>query len=218
MKTLNMTPALYDYVCGHTPLPHRQLEALIDETGKLPNAQMQIAPDQGALMHLLVKLIGGKRAVEVGCFTGFSAIAVATALPQGGKLIALDVNPETAAIARRHATAAGVADKLDIRIAPALETFPKLVEEFGEGSFDFAFIDADKANYDAYYEHCMKLVRQNGLILVDNVLWSGRILDKADQTADTKAIRTLNDKLANDERVDRVLLHISDGIYVLRKR
>lgn len=218
MKTLQITDKLYEYVVTHTPLPHPQLKPLIEETTSLPNAMMQIAPDQGSLMHFLAKLIGAKRCLEVGCFTGFSAIAVATALPSDGKLIAMDINPETAAIARRHATAAGVGGIIDIRIAPADETFGKLHAEFGDESFDLAFIDADKTNYDTYYEHCLKLVRRGGLIMVDNVLWSGHVLDASDVRPDTVAIRALNDKIAADERVDRVLLHISDGIYLLRKR
>lgn len=218
MKTLNMTEQLYDYVVAHSPLPHPQLKPLMDETKTLPGAMMQIAPDQGSLMHFLVKLIGAKRCLEVGTFTGFSAIAVATALPADGKLISMDVNPDTAAIARRYAQAAGVSGVVDIRIAPALETFGKLHAEFGDDSFDFAFIDADKASYDAYYEHSLKLVRRGGLILVDNVLWSGKVLDAKDDTADTQAICALNDKIASDERVDRVLLHIADGVYLLRKR
>ncbi len=213
-----MTDELYEYVVQHSPLPHPQLKPLMEETKKLPGAMMQIAPDQGSLMHFLVKLIGAKRCIEVGTFTGFSSIAVATALPADGKLISMDVNPETAAVARRYAQAAGVSAIIDIRIAPAVETFGKLHAEFGEGSFDFAFIDADKPNYDSYYEHCLKLVRRGGLILIDNVLWSGKVLNERDTTPETQAIRVLNDKIAADERVDRVLLHLSDGIYLLRKR
>lgn len=218
MKTLALSESLYRYVLDNGPRPHPALTELIEETRQRPNAGMQISPDQGNFMHLLAKLIGAKRCLEVGTFTGYSAISVALALPEGGKLVSMDVNAETTAVAKRYAEATGVARKIDFRLGPALDTFASLRQEYGVGSFDLAFIDADKGNYDAYYEKSLEMLRPGGLILVDNVLWSGRVLDASDQTPDTEAIRALNRKIAKDERVDAVMLHVADGLYFVRKR
>ncbi len=218
MKAIQMTEPLHAYVTSHAQTVNPALARLAQETRTLPSGGMQIAPDQGALMHLLAKTIGAKRIVEVGCFTGYSAICLAQALPPGGKLITLDVNPETTAVAKRYFAEAGLADRIELRLGPALETLPKLAKEFGEGAFDLMFIDADKANMPEYYEWGLKLLKQGGLILGDNVLWSGAVIDPAKKDADTEAIRRFNERIKNDERVDRVMLGIADGLYICRKR
>ena len=185
---------------------------------KVPGAGMQIAPDQGALMNLLVKMIGAKRIVEVGCFTGYSAICMAAALPEAGKLITLDIDPETTAVAKRYFASSGLGSKIELRLGPALTSLAKLETEFGSGSFDLMFIDADKGNMPQYYEMGLKLVRQGGLILADNVLWGGSVVDPHSKRPDTDVIQKFNAKLKADERVDRMLLNISDGLYIARKR
>jgi caffeoyl-CoA O-methyltransferase len=218
MKTVPMDEALYRYVTAHTRVLHPVLPRLIEETAHLPDSQMQIAPDQGVFMHVLAKLIGARRCLEVGCYTGYSAIAVALALPVSGKLISLDISREYTDIARRFWQEAGVADRIELRLAPAAETLPQLLVEYGVGSFDMMFIDADKENILAYYEHGLQLVRSGGLILIDNVIWSGRVVDARDQSPGTVAIRGINDFVFADGRVDCVLTTISDGIFVVRKR
>lgn len=190
------------------------------ETAALPekDAGMQIGADQAAFFALLVRLLGARRALEIGTFTGYSALAVASALPPDGRLIACDVSEEWTAVGRRYWAQAGVADRIDLRIAPALETLAALEREGGGGSFDFAFIDADKPSYDAYYEACLRLVRPGGLIAIDNMLWSGAVVDAAKQDADTVAIRALNLKIKNDTRVDACLVSIGDGVMLARRR
>jgi predicted O-methyltransferase YrrM len=197
-----------------TPLQQR----LRAETARLPEAAMQIGPDQAALMALLIRLTGARRALEVGVFTGFSALTVASALPEDGKLIACDVNEEWTQIARRYWQEAGVSDRIDLRLAPAMETLNALLREGGAGSFDFAFIDADKESYDAYYEACLALLRPGGLIAVDNVLWSGKVADPAVHDPETEAIRALNTKIRDDARVEACLLTVGDGLMLVRKR
>jgi caffeoyl-CoA O-methyltransferase len=180
---------------------------------------MQIGAEQGQFMSLLVRLIGAKRTLEVGTFTGYSALTVALALPADGQVIACDVSEEWTSIGRRYWQRAGVAHKIDLRIAPGNETLAKLVADHSQhNSFDFAFIDADKSNYGSYYEYCIQLVRPGGLIAVDNVLWSGGVIDPSDQRPDTLAIRALNAKLHDDERVDVSLVPIGDGLMLARKR
>jgi predicted O-methyltransferase YrrM len=218
MKTFQINDAIYDYVVGHCQLVHPILPKLAAETLKVPMSQMQIAPDQGALMHVVTKLIGARKALEVGCFTGYSAICIASALPEGGKLITMDVNPETAKVATRYFQESGLGAKIDLRLGPALETLAAVEKESGSGSFDLMFIDADKANIPNYYEWGLKLLRTGGLIIVDNVLWSGKVVGDKSPDGDTQAIKRFNDQIAKDERVDRVMLHISDGLYLLRKR
>lgn len=218
MKTVPMNEVLYGYVTAHTRELHPVLPRLIEETARLPNSQMQIAPDQGVFMHVLAKLIGARRCLEVGCYTGYSAIAVALALPASGKLISLDVSREYTDIARQYWQEAGVADRIELRLAPATETLPQILAEYGAGSFDMVFIDADKENIMAYYEHALQLVRAGGLILIDNVIWSGRVVDAQDQSPGTVSIRGINDFVLRDRRVDCVLATISDGIFVVRKR
>ena len=186
------------------------------ETSKMAEAGMQIGADQGAFFALLIHAIGARKAIEIGVFTGYSALAVASALPEGGKLVACDVSEEWTAIGRRHWQEAGVAHKIDLRIAPATETLAKLLQTEGPGSFDFAFIDADKPSYDAYYEACLKLVHANGLIAIDNVLWSGKVADDSVHDASTDALRALNEKIAGDTRVEACLLTIGDGVMLVR--
>jgi predicted O-methyltransferase YrrM len=188
----------------------RRLRAL---TRRIPFGAMQIGPEQAALMQQLVRMIGARRCIEVGTFTGYSALAVALALPPGGRIICCDVSEEWTAIARRHWKMAGVEGKITLKLAPALETLKTL-----KGKFDFAFIDADKANYQNYFERCLKLVRRGGLIAIDNTLWHGRVLDRRDQSADTRAIRAFNRKLRRDRRVEISLVPIGDGLTLALKR
>jgi len=203
-----------EVITKETPLQKR----LRAETAKLPMAMMQIGPDQGALLALLVRLIGAKRTLEIGTFTGYSALTVAQALPEGGKVIACDVSEEWTSIARRYWREAGLADRIELRLGPAAETLKALLQAGAAGSFDFAFIDADKSGYDAYYELCLQLIRPNGLIAIDNVLWSGAVLDPKKRDADTAALRALNLKIRDDARVDSALLTVGDGLLLARKR
>jgi caffeoyl-CoA O-methyltransferase len=179
---------------------------------------MQISPEQGQFMALLVELIGARRILEVGTFTGYSALAVALALPPDGRVITCDINEEMTAIARRYWAEAGVADKIDLRLAPAIDTLDELLAEGQAGQFDFAFIDADKTNYLAYYERTLELLRSGGLIAIDNVLWNGAVADPERQDDDTSAIRALNEAVHADDRVSLSLLPISDGLTLARKR
>ncbi|TMH37522.1 MAG: SAM-dependent methyltransferase [Betaproteobacteria bacterium] len=207
-----------DYVAGQiTPVTdvQRRLRA---ETAKLPNGGMQISADQGALLALLARSIGARRAIEVGTFTGYSALAVAAALPSGGKLTCCDVSKEWTDIARRYWAEGGVAQKIELRLAPASDTLERLLRELGAGAFDFAFIDADKSGYDAYYEACLKLLRPGGLITLDNMLWGGQVADPAVHDSDTDALRAMNLKIRDDTRVDACLLTVGDGVMVARKR
>lgn len=188
------------------------------ETAQLPNARMQIAPEQGQLMALLVRAMGARRCIEVGVFTGYSSLAVAAALPADGELLACDVNEEWTAIARRYWVRAGVAHKIRLVIAPARATLDQELAAGQAGRFDFAFIDADKTAYLDYYERCLRLLRPGGLLAVDNTLWSGRVADPAERDADTVALREFNDTVARDERVDLCLVPIADGLTLLCKR
>ena len=201
-------------ITKETPLQKR----LRAETAKLPMGMMQIGADQGALLALLVRLIGAKRTLEIGTFTGYSALSVAQALPEGGKVIACDVSEEWTSIARRYWREAGVADRIDLRLGPAEQTLKALLDAGGAGSIDFAFIDADKSGYDAYYELCLQLIRPNSLIAIDNVLWSGAVVDSKKRDADTAALRALNLKIRDDARVDSALLTVGDGLMLARKR
>jgi predicted O-methyltransferase YrrM len=188
------------------------------ETDPLPASGMQIGADQGAFLGLLIRLTGVKRALEIGTFTGYSALAVASALPEDGHLTCCDVSEEWTSIGRRYWDEAGVAGKITLKIAPATETLAAL-EAAGEGHrFDFAFIDADKESYDSYYESCLRLVRPGGLIAIDNVLWDGKVADPEDQTPSTVALRALNAKIREDRRVDFSLLPIGDGLTLVRPR
>ena len=201
-------------VARESPLQQR----LRAETSRLPMGGMQIGADQGVLLAFLVRLIGAKNAIEVGTFTGYSALAVASALPAGGRLVCCDVSDEWTAIARRYWAEAGVADRIELHLRPAQETLAELLQRNGAGTFDFAFIDADKTAYDVYYEACLALLRPGGLIAIDNVLWSGTVADPADQRPDTVALRAITAKVRDDARVDACLLSIGDGVLIARKQ
>lgn len=188
------------------------------ETSGMPHSGMQIGADQGALLAMLIRVMGARRALEIGTFTGYSALAVATALPADGKLVCCDVSAEWTSVGRKYWDEAGVSSRIDLRIAPALDTLAALRREFGDGSFDFAFIDADKPNYDAYYETCLLLVRQGGLIALDNMLWSGDVANPDKHDPSTDALRALNAKISADQRVDAGMLTVGDGVMLARKR
>jgi len=200
-------------VARESPLQQR----LRAETSRLPMGGMQIGADQGVLLAFLVRLIGAQNAIEVGTFTGYSALAIASALPAGGRLICCDVSEEWTAIARRYWAEAGVADRIELHLRPAQETLAELLQRKGAGTFDFAFIDADKTAYDAYYEACLALLRPGGLIAIDNLLWSGTVADPTDQRPDTVALRAITAKVRDDSRVDACLLSIGDGVLLARK-
>ena len=209
---------IYDYILANSLRDRDELKRLRQETQAMPMGGMQISPDQGQFMGLLVELIGAKRIVEVGTFTGYSSIAMALALPADGRLIACDVSDEFTRIAQRYWQEAGVADKIELRLGPAVATLNEILAAGEAGCFDMAFIDADKENYDAYYERCLQLLRPGGLILIDNVLWGGRPADVNEQDESTVAIRALNVKIRADERVTASLLSIGDGLTLARKR
>jgi caffeoyl-CoA O-methyltransferase len=215
-KYTNMTQDLYAYVAAHRSDRAPVLAALAEETERLGGISlMQVAPDQGAFMTLLTRAIGARSAVEVGTFTGYSALCIARGLPEDGTLICCDVNEEWTAIGRRHWERAGVAHKIDLRLGPALETLRALP---ASTQFDLGFVDADKTNYRNYYEEILRRLRPNGLILFDNVLWGGQVIDLTSQEASTVAIRELNDVLIADRRVESVMLPVSDGLTIVRKR
>ncbi|AZE50447.1 putative SAM-dependent O-methyltransferase [Pseudomonas chlororaphis] len=217
-RTLNLDDALYHYLLDvslrETPL----LRRLRDETQALPMARWQVAPEQGQFLALLVKLIGARRVLEVGTFTGYSALSIAAALPDDGQLICCDIPGDYNATARRYWQEAGVAGQIELRLAPALETLASIEREEGEGGFDLVFIDADKANYPAYLESALRLLRVGGLAVFDNTLWSGRVLEEDPQSEDTRAIQALNRALKDDPRVDLSLLPLGDGLTLCRKR
>ena len=213
---LHLNEQLYDYLVarGHNGDPI--LRDLAEETRALGwISRMQIAPEQGTLMGILVRAIGAKSAIEVGVFTGYSSVSIARALPPDGKLLCLNVNEEWTSIARRYWERAGLTGKITLKIAPAVETLRALPASH---TFDFAFIDADKTNYRTYYEEILKRLRANGLLLIDNVLWSGRVIDPSDKSEDTVAIRELNDFIAIDTRVEAVMIPVADGITIVRKK
>ena len=217
-STIDLTAALHAYLLRVGTRESATAQALRAETlAATPWHPMQISPEQGAFMALLVRLLGAKRTLEVGTFTGYSALVVAEALPADGRIIACDVSEEWTAIGRPFWERAGVADKIDLRLRPAVETLDALIEAGDAGTFDFAFIDADKANYDAYYERCLALLRQGGVIGIDNVLWGGRVADDAVDDEDTQAIRALNAKVRDDARVDVAMLPVGDGLTLARK-
>jgi predicted O-methyltransferase YrrM len=217
-KTLTLDDRLYDYLCSVSLRESEVLQKLREETASHPMSQMQIAPEQGQFMALLVRLIGVKKALEIGVFTGYSSLCIALALPDDGQLIACDVSEDYTAIARRFWEQAGVTNKIDLRIAPALETLDSLIAEGHCNTFDFAFIDADKSNYPGYYERALQLIRPGGLIAIDNVLWSGRVADPTEQDNRTQKIRAFNEKLHQDDRVMISLLPIGDGLTLAMKQ
>jgi predicted O-methyltransferase YrrM len=213
MRGPDVSEALYEYIIQVGTRETAVQKALRAETAKLPMGQMQIGPDQGALLQVLVRILGAKRCIEIGTFTGYSALTVALALPPNGKIICCDVSEEWTSIGRRYWKKAGVAKKIDLRIGPALETLKTL-----KGRFDFAFIDADKPNYWAYYERCLKLLRKGGLIAVDNTLWGGSVINPEKQSESTVALRAFNEKVSKDKRVDIALVPIGDGLTLAVKR
>lgn len=217
-RTLNLDDALYQYLLDvslrETPL----LKRLRDETQALPMARWQVAPEQGQFLALLVKLTGARQLLEVGTFTGYSALCMAAALPDGGRLICCDIPGDYTATALRYWQEAGLDGRIDLRLAPALETLSALRQKGHEATFDLIFIDADKANYPTYLEHALALLRVGGLAVFDNTLWSGRVLEVQPQSADTRAIQALNRALREDPRIDLSLLPLGDGLTLCRKR
>ena len=217
-RTLSLDDRLYEYLLSHSLRELPVLRELRAETAKLAGAGMQISPEQGQLMALLVELTGTRRALEIGTFTGYSSLSVALALPADGLLVACDVSEEYTAIARRYWARAGVASRIDLRLGPAVESLHDMLAQGKAGCFDFAFIDADKQNYVEYYECCLRLLRSGGLLTIDNVLWDGQVADPSVTDSDTIAIRTLNDRVFGDERVSFSLLPVGDGLTLARKR
>ena len=215
-KSFLLTPELSGYLVAHGTPPDAALLALIEETAALgPISGMQIAPEQGAFLTILTRLLGVRRAIEIGTFTGYSALCIARGLAPGGRLTCCDVSEEWTAIGRRAWEAAGVGDLIDLHLAPALETLGAMP---AEPTFDLAFIDADKPNYSAYFEAVLARLRPNGAFLVDNVLWDGRVVAAGADDENTLAIRAFNDEVARDDRVDTVMLPIADGLTLCRKR
>ena len=217
-KTIRLNDDLYDYVLNHSLRENPILTQLRQETAAMPEAHMQIAPEQGQLMAMLATLIHARKAIEIGVFTGYSAAVVAEVLPQDGTLIACDIDPDYLAVAQRYWERIGVRQKIDLRVQAALQTLDDLIQAGDTATFDFAFLDADKEHYIDYYERLLVLLRDGGLMVIDNVLWSGRILDPNDQSPATCAIRAFNDHIKSDERVSITMLPVADGITVAMKR
>ena len=213
MRHLEISQGLYEYVVAMGTRETREQRELRAETGGLPMGGMQIGADQGALLQALVRILRAKRCIEVGTFTGYSALSVALALPEDGKIVCCDVSEEWTSIARRYWKKAGVEAKIDLRIAPAVETLAKL-----KGKYDFAFIDADKPSYWKYYERCLELLREGGLVAVDNTLWGGSVIQRGDRSESTVALREFNERVAQDRRVDIALVPIGDGLTLAVKR
>jgi predicted O-methyltransferase YrrM len=218
-RSIGLSETLHQYLQANSVREPEVLAHLRQETDRHPLSNMQISPEQGQLMGLLVQLIGAKKCLEIGVFTGYSSLSVALNLPDEGRIVACDVSDEFTSIARKYWQLAGVSEKIDLQIAPALETLDLLIANGEAGTFDFAFIDADKNNYAAYYDRCFQLVRQGGLILVDNVLWYGRVIDPAmDDDKRTQAIKQINQQIYHDDRVQISLIPIGDGLTIARKK
>jgi predicted O-methyltransferase YrrM len=216
--SIGLDEALNDYVLSVGVREHPALAALRDRTAPMADSGMQISPDEGAFLQMLVRLLPAHRILEVGTFTGYSSTAMALAQDENGRIVCCDVSKAWTDIARDAWTDAGVADRIELRLAPAVETLDALLADGQASGFDLAFIDADKGNYDTYYERALQLVRPGGLIAIDNVLWGGRVADPSDHEADTQAIRALNAKIATDERVDLAMTPIADGVTLARVR
>lgn len=216
--TLTLTPDLYNYMISNSVREPKILTELRIETHKLSDSNMQISPEQGQFMGLLMEILGAKKTLDIGTFTGYSSLAVALALPQDGKVIAFDLNDEWTSIARQYWQKAGVASKIELKLGPAQDSLNALIANGEQNTYDFAFIDADKANYDHYYEQALQLVRPGGIIAIDNVLWSGKVADSSVNDESTRCIRELNTKLLNDNRVTISMLPIGDGLTLARKR
>jgi predicted O-methyltransferase YrrM len=217
-RRLSVTDDIHQYILEHSVREPEVLTRLRNVTHVMPDANMQIGPEQGQFMVMLAKLIGAKRCIEVGVFTGYSSLALALALPEDGRIVACDVNDKWTDIARQFWREAGVEKKIELRLQPAQKTLDELLADGGEGAYDFAFIDADKTGYAGYYEQLLKLLRAGGLIVVDNTLWSGKVADESVNDPDTVALRALNSKVHTDERVDVSLVPIGDGVTLIRKR
>jgi predicted O-methyltransferase YrrM len=216
-RNVKLDARLYAYLQEHSLREHPVLRELREATAGLPHAGMQVAPEQGQFMALLARAVNARRAIEVGVFTGYSSLAVALALPPDGRLVACDVSEEWTAIARRHWEKAGVAGRIELRLAPAQRTLDELIEAGESGRFDFAFIDADKSRYGIYYERCLALLRKGGLIVADNTLWSGNVADPAVDDKDTRALRAFNDAVHRDSRVAVSMLPVGDGVTLALK-
>jgi predicted O-methyltransferase YrrM len=217
-KTIGLSDELAAYVVDVGTREPGVLARLREETAALPEHRMQIAPEQGAFLALLVELTGARRCLEIGTFTGYSSTAVAMALPEDGRIVCCDVSEAWTSMARRYWDEAGVTRKIDLRIAPATETLDGLLADGAASTYDFAFVDADKSGYDGYYERLLRLVRPGGLIALDNTLWSGRVLDQDAEDEDTRALQALNRKLAGDDRISLCLLPVADGVTLARRR
>jgi caffeoyl-CoA O-methyltransferase len=216
-RMIHTTEELIAYVARVGAREHPALRRCREETARLPNANMQIAPEQGAFLALLAKILGARRTLEIGTFTGYSALSVALALPEDGRVVALDVSREYTDRARRYWKEAAMDTRIELRLGPAVDSLDRMIDA-GEGPFDMAFIDADKSNYDSYYERTLKLLRPGGVVALDNMLWSGAVADPAINDADTSALRALNEKIQADARVDMALATIADGVMLARKR
>jgi caffeoyl-CoA O-methyltransferase len=217
-RSISLTDSLYEYLLAVSLREPDLLRQLRQETATDPLARMQVSPEQGQFMGLLAQLTGARRCLEIGVFTGYSSLALALVLPDDARIVACDVSEEWTSVARRYWAAAGVAHKIDLRLAPALETMAGLLGAGEAGRFDFAFLDADKENYPSYYELALELLRPGGLLVADNTLWSGRVADPANTEATTEALRRFNEQLHRDERVDLSLVPIGDGLTLARKR
>ena len=217
-KTIDLNDRLYNYIQSVSVRETELLRSLWQETAKHPMGIMQVAPEQGQFMAMLVKLMGAKKTIELGVFTGYSSLVVALALPVDGRIVACDVNEEYTAIASRYWEKAGVADKIDLHLVPAIITLETLIAKGETETFDFAFIDADKSNYDNYYELCLQLIRPGGLIAIDNVLWGGKVAEEQVEDNRTQTMRNLNKKIYRDDRVDVSLIAIADGLTLAMKK
>ncbi|MEM7259891.1 MAG: class I SAM-dependent methyltransferase [Pseudomonadota bacterium] len=217
-RSYGLSPEVLNYLKSVSVTADPLWEQLRDETTRVVGFNMQISPEQAQLMTVLLKLVNARQAIEIGTFTGYSALTIARALPNDGRLVACDVSTEWTTIAQRYWRMAGVQEKIDLQIAPALETLDKLLSQGQQGSYDFAFIDADKGGYLAYYERCVQLLRTGGIVCVDNTLWGGAVADPQKNDADTRAIRKVNEAMFEDSRVDNSLIPIGDGLHIAYKR
>lgn len=215
---MNLTPPVYHYLLKNSLREPEVLTELREQTSKMSMSQMQISPEQGQFMRLLVEMLNAERTLDIGVFTGYSALSVALSLPEEGQIIACDINTEWTKVAKKFWEKAGVAHKIDLHIAPADETLKQLISDGQQDTFDFAFIDADKANYALYYELCLILIRPGGLIAIDNVLWDGKVADESIHDKDTVSIREINQLLKNDDRVSLSMLPIGDGLTLALKK
>jgi len=216
-RTLSIDDRIYDYLCDVSINEPELLRQLREETAKIEYSVMQISPEQGQFMSLLIKLMGAKRAIEIGTFTGYSSICVASAMPENGKLICCDISPQWTDVAEKYWVLAGLENKIDLHIQPAEKTLQRLLDDGAEKSFDFIFIDADKQNYVMYYEMALRLLRKGGIIAIDNTLWSGAVADPENSEPGTRAIRRFNEMLKDDNRVSQSLLTIGDGLTLILK-